>query len=127
MNTTMHKYIIMGTSARDFHNFNVAFRDQDDVEVVAFTPAQIPGIDDRVYPASLAGPRYPAGIPIHPEDELTQLVRTLGADEVVLAYSDLPHAAVMHKASTVLAAGADFRLLGPHATMLRSIKPVVAV
>ncbi len=95
--------------------------------MVAFTAAQIPGIDDRAYPASLAGPRYPRGIPIRPEAELEDLVRAHGAHEVVLAYSDLPHAEVMHRASRAMAAGADFRLLGPDATMLRSTKPVIAV
>jgi predicted GTPase len=121
------KVIIMGAGGRDFHNFNVAFRDDPGVEVVAFTAAQIPGIDDRVYPASLAGPRYPLGIPVRPEEELRELIDRHGVDDVVLAYSDLPHAAVMHKASIVLAAGADFRLMGPGSTMLRSAKPVVAV
>jgi predicted GTPase len=123
----MKKTIIMGAGGRDFHNFNVAFRDDPATEVVAFTATQIPGIADRVYPASLAGDRYPHGIPIRPEEELTQLVREHDVDEVVLAYSDLKHETVMHKASIVLAAGADFRLLGPDATMLRSSKPVVAV
>jgi predicted GTPase len=123
----MRKVIIMGAGGRDFHNFNVVFRDDPETEVVAFTAAQIPGIDDRRYPASLAGPRYPDGIPIVPESELAALVRSEEVDEVVLAYSDLSHQAVMHKASIALAAGADFRLLGPDATMLRSSKPVVAV
>jgi predicted GTPase len=123
----MRKVIIMGAGGRDFHNFNVAFRDDPNSEVVAFTATQIPGIADRVYPPSLAGPRYPLGIPIHPEDELTQLIHGHGVDEVVLSYSDLKHETVMHKASIVLAAGADFRLLGPDATMLHSSKPVVAV
>jgi predicted GTPase len=123
----MRKVIIMGAGGRDFHNFNVAFRDDPDVEVVAFTATQIPGIADRVYPPSLAGPRYPQGIPIRGEEELTELVRHHAVDEVVLAYSDLRHETVMHKASIVLAAGADFRLMGPAATMLRSSKPVVAV
>jgi predicted GTPase len=119
--------ILMGAGGRDFHNFNVLFRDDPETDVVAFTATQIPGIADRSYPASLAGPRYPQGIPIRPEEELTQLVRERRADEVVLAYSDLKHEAVMHKASIALAAGADFRLLGPKSTMLRSTKPVVAV
>jgi predicted GTPase len=123
----MRKLIIMGAGGRDFHNFNVAFRDDPAVEVVAFTAAQIPGISDRVYPPALAGRRYPDGIAIHPEDELAQLVREHHVDEVVLAYSDLKHETVMHKASIVLAAGADFRLMGPETTMLRSAKPVVAV
>ena len=123
----MRKIIIMGAGGRDFHDFNVVFRDDPQTEVVAFTATQIPGIDRRVYPPALAGPHYPDGIPIRPENELTQLIREHGVDEVILAYSDLEHETVMHKASTVLAAGADFRLLGPDATMLDSIKPVVAV
>jgi predicted GTPase len=123
----VRKVIIMGAGGRDFHNFNVVFRKDPETQVVAFTATQIPGIANRFYPASLAGPLYPEGIPIRPEEELTDLVRALGADEVILAYSDLKHETVMHKASLALAAGADFRLLGPHATMLRSSKPVVAV
>ena len=123
----MRKVIIMGAGGRDFHDFNVVFRDDPQTEVVAFTATQIPGIDTRVYPPALAGPHYPEGIPIRPENELTQLIREHGVDEVILAYSDLEHETVMHKASTVLAAGADFRLLGPDTTMLDSIKPVVAV
>jgi predicted GTPase len=123
----MRKVIVMGAGGRDFHNFNVVFRDDPNTEVVAFTATQIPGIADRVYPTSLAGELYPDGIPIKPENELTQLIREFGVDEVVLAYSDLKHETVMHKASIVLAAGADFRLLGPDATMLGSSKPVVAV
>jgi predicted GTPase len=123
----MKKVIIMGAGGRDFHNFNVAFRKDPDTEIVAFTATQIPGIADRVYPASLAGPRYPEGIPIHPEEELTQLVHEHDVDEVILAYSDLKHETVMHKASLALATGADFRLLGPDATMIHSSKPVVAV
>jgi predicted GTPase len=123
----MRNVIIMGAGGRDFHNFNVAFRHDPESHVVAFTATQIPGIAERVYPASLAGPRYPQGIPIRPEDELTQLVRAHDVDEVILAYSDLRHETVMHKASIVLAAGPDFRLQGPEATMLHSSKPVVAV
>ncbi len=123
----MRKIIVMGAGGRDFHNYNVAFRDDPGVQVVGFTAAQIPGIADRVYPRSLAGERYPDGIPIWPEDELTDLIHEHGVDEVVLAYSDLAHETVMHKASIVLAAGADFRLLGPDQTMLHSTKPVVAV
>jgi predicted GTPase len=117
----------MGAGGRDFHDFNVVFRDDPDTEVVAFTAAQIPGIDDRTYPPSLAGPGYPDGIPIRPERELAELIRTQAIDEVVLSYSDLAHDDVMHKASLVLAAGADFRLLGPNASMLGSATPVVAV
>jgi predicted GTPase len=123
----MRKIIIMGAGGRDFHNFNVAFRTDPHTEVVAFTATQIPGIDNRIYPPALAGPHYPLGIPIRPEEELTQLVAEHHVDEVILCYSDLKHETVMHKASLVLATGADFRLMGPHATMLRSTKPVVAV
>jgi predicted GTPase len=123
----MHKLIIMGAGGRDFHNFNVRYRTDPHTQVVAFTAAQIPGIDDRVYPTSLAGARYPLGIPIRGEEELPDLIRRHHVDEVVLAYSDLSHEDVMHKASTALAAGASFTLLGPKETMLRSRKPVVAV
>jgi predicted GTPase len=123
----MQKVIVMGAGGRDFHNYNVRYRNDLRTEVVAFTAAQIPGIDDRVYPTSLAGPRYPLGIPIRPEEELTELIQRHHVDEVVLAYSDLSHEDVMHKASTALAAGASFALLGPKETMLLSRKPVVAV
>ncbi|HEY7562460.1 MAG TPA: cyclic 2,3-diphosphoglycerate synthase [Gaiellaceae bacterium] len=123
----MRRIIIMGAGGRDFHNFNVAFRDDSETEVVAFTATQIPGIADRMYPASLAGPRYPNGIRIHDEDELARLIAVEAVDEVVLAYSDLAHVDVMHKASRVLAAGADFTLMGPRSTQLASTKPVVAV
>ena len=123
----MKTLVIMGAGGRDFHDFNVVYRDDPATRVVAFTATQIPGIDDRVYPPSLAGPLYPAGIPIRPEEELPQLVREHGVDEVVLAYSDLKHETVMHKASAVMAAGASFTMLGPRATMLRSSKPIVAV
>ena len=123
----MRKVVIMGAGGRDFHDFNTVYRDDPDTEVVAFTAAQIPGIDDRVYPAVLAGPRYPNGIPIRPESELAAIAREEGVDEVVLAYSDLSYDDVMHKASVALATGADFKLIGPRATMLKSSKPVVAV
>lgn len=123
----MRKIVIMGAGGRDFHDFNVVYRDDPTARVVAFTAAQIPGIENRVYPSSLAGRGYPDGIPILPESELAGLVEREGVDEVVLAYSDLSHETVMHKASIVLAAGADFRLLGPKATMLASTRPVVAV
>ncbi|HWK26268.1 MAG TPA: cyclic 2,3-diphosphoglycerate synthase [Solirubrobacter sp.] len=123
----MRKLVIMGAGGRDFHNFNVAFREDSEVEVVAFTAAQIPGIDDRVYPAALAGPLYPRGIPVRPEAELPALIREHGVDEVVFAYSDLPHEEVMHRASIALAAGADFTLMGPHSTMIESTKPVISV
>ena len=123
----MKNLIIMGGGGRDFHNFNVVYRDDPDVDVVAFTATQRPGIDQRRYPRSLAGDLYPAGIPVYPEDQLPELIRELRVDEVVFAYSDVAHETVMHKASIVLAAGADFRLLGPEATMLESTKPVIAV
>jgi predicted GTPase len=123
----MRRIVIMGAGGRDFHNFNVVFRDDAAVEVVAFTAAQITGIDDRVYPPALAGARYPQGIPIRPEAELEAIVREEHVDEVVFAYSDVSHEYVMHCASAVLAAGADFRLLGPQSTMLQIAKPVVAV
>ena len=123
----MRRIVIAGAAGRDFHNFNVAFRESDEVEVVAFTATQIPDIDGRVYPPELAGPRYPDGIPILAEEELADLVRAEAADEVVFAYSDVAHEHVMHVASIALAAGADYRLMGPRATELRSSKPVVAV
>jgi predicted GTPase len=119
--------VVMGAGGRDFHDFNVVLRDDPTVRVVAFTAAQIPGIDDRSYPASLAGSMYPAGIPIRPESELVSIIKEEKVDEVILAYSDLSHDEVMHKASIVLAAGADFRLVGPDASMVKSTKPVVAV
>jgi predicted GTPase len=121
------KILIMGAGGRDFHNFNTAYRQDPETEVVAFTASQIPGIDRRRYPPSLAGELYPAGIPVYPEDRLPDLIRELAVDEVVFAYSDVSHETVMHKASIVLAAGADFTLLGPARTMLRSSKPVIAV
>jgi predicted GTPase len=123
----VRRIIIMGAAGRDFHNFNVVFRDDAASEVVAFTAAQIPNIDDRRYPPELAGPRYPQGIPIHPEQDLQRLVRELGAQEVVFAYSDVSHETVMHKASLAMAAGADFRLVGPAASMIKSRVPVVSV
>ncbi len=121
------RVLIMGAAGRDFHNFNVVYRDDPDALVVAFTAAQIPFIEDRTYPAELAGPRYPRGIPIHDEEELTRLIRELEVDDVVFAYSDVSHDHVMHKASEALAAGANFVLLGPRATMLQAEVPVVAV
>ena len=121
------RVLIMGAAGRDFHNFNTVYRDRDDVQVVAFTATQIPYIENRTYPPELAGPRYPDGIPIHEESDLTRLIHDLEVDEVVFSYSDVSHEYVMHKASQVLAAGADFALLGPDATMLRASVPVVAV
>nr|MDO8044491.1 cyclic 2,3-diphosphoglycerate synthase [Candidatus Baldrarchaeota archaeon] len=121
------KVIIMGAAGRDFHNFNVYFRNNDMYEVVAFTAAQIPNITGRKYPPELAGPNYPDGIPIYPEEQLPELVKKYDVDQVILAYSDLPHEEVMHKASLVLATGADFRLMGPKTTMLKSKVPVIAI
>lgn len=123
----VRRVIIMGAGGRDFHNFNVCCRDNPAYNVVAFTAAQIPFIADRVYPPSLAGRLYPRGIPIHLEDDLASLIRTLEADLVVFAYSDVTHEYVMHKASEALAAGADFLLLGPDSTMLKSSLPVISV
>ncbi len=123
----MRRLVILGAGGRDFHDFNVVYRDDPEIEVVAFTAAQIPGIDDRVYPAALAGPRYPEGIPVRPEAELPALIRDHGVDEVVFAYSDLSHEEVMHRVSIALAAGADVSFLGPRSTALPSTKPVVAV
>ena len=121
------RVLIMGAAGRDFHNFNVVYRDDPETEVVSFTATQIPYIDDRTYPAELAGGRYPDGIPIHEEAELTRLIRDLDVDDVVFAYSDVSHEYVMHRASEVLAAGANFLLLGPDATMLQPKIPTVAV
>ncbi len=117
----------MGAAGRDFHNFNTFFRHNADYHVAAFTATQIPGISGRVYPPSLAGPNYPAGIPIFPETELTNLIKTMNIDLAVFSYSDITHEHVMHKASEVIAAGASFMLLGPHGTMLTSRLPVVAI
>jgi predicted GTPase len=119
--------LIMGAAGRDFHNFNVFFRDNADYEVAAFTATQIPNIEGRKYPPQLAGANYPEGIPIFPEAELPRLIEDLGIEQVVFAYSDVPHEYVMHKASMVLAAGADFLLMGPRKTELKSTKPVVAI
>jgi predicted GTPase len=117
----------MGAGGRDFHDFNVIFRDNPEVEVIAFTATQIPGIEGRTYPPSLAGPRYPRGIPILAEDELPRLIAEGRVDEVVFAYSDVSYTEVMRRAAVSAAAGADFTLLGPRSTMLESKKPVVAV
>ncbi len=121
------RVLIMGAAGRDFHNFNVYFRDNPDYEVVAFTATQIPNIEGRLYPPELAGKLYPEGIRIYPESDLVKLIRDKKVDQVVFAYSDISHEAVMHKASTAIAAGADFRLMGGNTTMLKSTKPVVAV
>jgi predicted GTPase len=121
------KVIIMGAAGRDFHDFNVFWRDDDRYEVVAFTATQIPDIEGRNYPPALSGPKYPNGIPIHAEEELVDLIAKHGVDLVAIAYSDLPHETVMHKAALVNAAGADFIMLGHGKTMLKSSKPVIAV
>jgi predicted GTPase len=121
------RILIMGAAGRDFHNFNVFFRDNKDYEVVAFTATQIPNIDGRRYPPELAGKLYPNGINIYPESDLVKLIKEMKVDQVVFAYSDVPHEFVMHKASTVLAAGADFRLMGTRDTQIKSTKPVVSV
>lgn len=119
--------VILGAAGRDFHNFNVCFRDNPQYRVIAFTAAQIPGIDRRSYPATMAGPAYPRGIPIFPESDLARLVQAHDVHEVVFAYSDTSHRQVMHLASRALAHGASFRLLGPKDTMLPASIPVVAV
>jgi predicted GTPase len=121
------RVVIMGAAGRDFHNFNTVYREDPDTEVVAFTATQIPFIDDRTYPAALAGPSYPNGIPIHEEAELVDLITEHHVDDVVFSYSDVSHEFVMHQASTVIAAGANFVLLGPEATYIDAKVPVVAV
>jgi len=119
--------LIMGAAGRDFHNFNVYFRNNPDYEVVAFTATQIPGIEDRTYPPSLSGERYPSGIKILPEGDLAKIIKEENVDLTVLAYSDLPHDAVMQKASLSLSCGSDFRLMGPKTTMIKSSLPLVSV
>ncbi len=119
--------IIMGAAGRDFHNFNTFYRGNEDYDVIAFTATQIPNIEGRKYPPELAGELYPEGIPIRPESELEDLIRDEDIDQVVFAYSDVPHEYVMHKAALVNAVGADFRLMGINKTQLKSTKPVVAV
>jgi len=121
------KVIIMGAAGRDFHNFNVFFRDNDRFDVVCFTATQIPSIENRRYPSELSGRLYPDGIPIYPEEELSDLIKKHGVERVVLAYSDLSYDYVMRRSAIVNAAGADFWLMGPNSTMLRSKKPVIAV
>jgi len=121
------KVIIMGAAGRDFHNFNVHFRDNDSYEVVAFTATQIPGIETRNYPPELAGKKYPQGIPIYPEEKIAELIEKFGVDDVVFAYSDVSHEYVMHQASLVNSCGADFRLMGPSTTMVKAEVPVVSV
>ncbi len=121
------KVIIMGAAGRDFHNFNVYYKDNPGYEVVAFTAAQIPFIYDRIYPPELAGPLYPEGIPIYPEERLPVLIASKALDEVVFSYSDVSHEHVMHRASLAVSLSADFTLLGAEKTMLKSRKPVISV
>ncbi len=121
------RVIILGAAGRDFHNFNTFYRDNDDYEVVAFTAAQIPDIEDRTYPPELCGNLYPSGIPIHAEEDLSKLIKDLSVDECVFAYSDVSYQKVMSESAAVNAAGASFRLLGPNDTMIRSTKPVISV
>jgi len=121
------KVIIMGAAGRDFHNFNLRFRDNENFEVVAFTATQIPDIEGRTYPAELAGKLYPEGIPIHPEEDLTELIKKHKVTSVVFAYSDVPHEYVMHKASMINAVGADFWLLDAITTGLKSNVPVISI
>jgi len=127
MSTAATRVLILGAAGRDFHNFNMLYRDDPTVTVVAFTTAQIPGIGGRRYPPSLAGPRYPHGIPIEDENSLEELCRREAVTQVVFAYSDVTHATVMHLASRALATGADFVLLGPDRTMLTTTVPVIAI
>ncbi len=119
--------LIMGAAGRDFHNFNVYFRDNKEYQVVAFTATQIHNIEGRRYPAALAGSLYPEGIPIYPESELVKLINDLKVEQVIFAYSDVSHENLMHKASLVLATGADFRLMGQKSTQVKSTKPVVSI
>ncbi len=124
---TAKRVVILGAAGRDFHNFLTAFKDDESVDVVAFTATQIPGIDERTFPAALAGPRYPEGIPILPEDELEQIIADKQVDEVVFAYSDVSYQHMGHLLARANAAGADFRMLGPAQTMVPSTRPVVSV
>lgn len=117
----------MGAAGRDFHNFNTFFRDNERYDVVAFTATQIPNIEERLYPSDLAGKMYPQGIPIHSEEELPELIKQHGVEQVIFAYSDISHVELMHKASMILACGADFRLMGNSRIVLKSIVPVIAV
>ena len=123
----MKNAIIMGAAGRDFHNFNVCFRNNSDYRIIAFTAAQIPDIEDRKYPPGLSGEAYPDGIPIHPEEELSSLIQKHEISDVFFAYSDVSHEYVMHKASQVHAAGASFTLLGPDETMIESNLPLISV
>jgi predicted GTPase len=121
------KVVIMGAAGRDFHNFNVCFRDNEEFHVVAFTATQIPDIDDRKYPSELAGKLYPDGIPIFPEEKLSEIITEHGVDEVVFAYSDVAYPYVMRRAAVANAAGSDFTMLGTNQVMLKSSKPLIAI
>jgi predicted GTPase len=121
------RILIMGAAGRDFHNFNVHYRHNPNYRVMAFTATQIPDIEGRTYPAQLAGPQYPSGIPIYPESDLLTLIKDYQVEQVIFSYSDISHEYVMHTASKVLASGADFVLLGPHNTQLKSKKPLISV
>jgi predicted GTPase len=123
----MKRVLIMGAAGRDFHNFNTYFRDNEEYEVVCFTATQIPNIEGRKYPAALAGERYPDGIPILPEDDLTDIIKNQSIDLVVFAYSDVSHEYVMQKGSQVLASGADYMLLSPEKTQIKANVPVISV
>ncbi|MEM2378127.1 MAG: GTPase, partial [Candidatus Korarchaeum sp.] len=118
----VRRVVIMGAAGRDFHNFNVFFRNNEQYEVVAFTAAQLPNIAGRIYPPELAGPLYPNGIPIYPEEDLPRLIREKEVDLVVFSYSDVSHQYIMERAALAQACGADFMLLGPKSTMLKSNK-----
>ena len=124
---TKKKVIIMGAAGRDFHNYNVYFKDNNDYEVVAFTATQIPDIHNRIYPSELSGKLYPKGIPIYPEEKLLKLIKENSVDQVIFAYSDVPNSYVMEKAAIVNSACADFILMGTENTMIKSTKPVIAV
>ncbi|HCX73264.1 MAG TPA: GTPase, partial [Candidatus Cloacimonas sp.] len=121
------KVIIMGAAGRDFHNFNLYYRDNEDFEVVAFTATQIPDIEGRKYPAELAGKLYPEGIPIYAEKEIVSLIKKYDVDQVVFAYSDVPHERVMHNASLVNASGADFVLMGVKNSRIKTTKPLITI
>ncbi|MHA1864969.1 MAG: GTPase, partial [Candidatus Heimdallarchaeaceae archaeon] len=125
--TSKTRILIMGAAGRDFHNFNTAFRDNEQYEVVAFTATQIPDIVDRKYPAELAGKLYPEGIPIYDEKDLPRLIKELNVDEVVFSYSDVPHTYVMHKAALVNACGAKFSMMGTKYTQVKTDKPLISV
>ncbi len=121
------RILIMGAAGRDFHNFNTVYRDNEALEVVAFTAAQIPDITDRKYPAALAGKLYPDGIPIYDEKDLVDLIKELNVEDVVFSYSDVPYEYVMHKSALVNTAGANFVLLGTKDTSVKSVKPLISV